>query len=67
MVQDPDHIPHHIFVLGEGLSFSFDNPRFMRAVEELAVFSYPEAFPDREEEEAEAEGHTHEEGEAHSH
>ena len=65
MVQDPDHIPHHIFVLGEGLSFSFDNPRFMKAVEELAVFSYPEAFPDREEEEAE--GHTHEEGETHSH
>ncbi len=65
MVQDPDHIPHHIFVLTEGLSFSFDNPRFMKAVEELAVFSYPEAFPDREEEEAE--GHTHEEGETHSH
>ncbi len=65
MVEDPDHIPHHIFVLSEDLSFSFDNPRFMRAVEELAVFSYPEAFPDREEEEAE--GHTHEEGETHSH
>ena len=67
MVQDADHIPHHIFVLGEGLSFSFDNPRFMKAVEELAVFSYPEAFPDRGEEEAEEEGHAHEEGEAHSH
>ena len=65
MVEDPDHIPHHIFVLGEGLSFSFDNPRFMKAVEELAVFSYPEAFPNRDEEEAE--GHTHEEGETHSH
>ena len=69
MVQDPGHIPHHIFVLSEGLSFSFDNPRFMKAVEELAVFSYPDAFPDDEEEEEEEEkgGHTHAEGEAHSH
>ena len=67
MVQDTDHIPHHIFVLSEGLSFSFDNPRFMKAVKELAVFSYPEAFPDEEGEKAEEEGHTHEEGETHSH
>ena len=41
MVQDTDHIPHHIFVLSEGLSFSFDNPRFMKAVKELAVFPTP--------------------------
>ena len=67
MVQDTDHIPHHIFVLSEGLSFSFDNPRFMKAVKELAVFSYPEAFPDEAEEKAEEDGHTHEEGETHSH
>ncbi len=65
MVQDTDHIPHHIFVLSEGLSFSFDNPRFMKAVKELAVFSYPAAFPD--EEKAEEDGHTHAEGETHSH
>ena len=65
MVQDTDHIPDHIFVLSEGLSFSFDNPRFMKAVKALAVFSYPEAFPN--EEEAEEKGHTHEEGEEHSH
>lgn len=67
MVQDPDHIPDHIFVLSEGLSFSFDNPRFMKAVKELAVFSYPQAFPDEAEEKAEEEGHTHEGGETHSH
>ena len=63
MVKETDHIPHHIFVLSEGLSFSLNNPHFLKAVEELAVFSYPEAFP---EEEA-AEEHAHEEGEQHSH
>ena len=61
MVKETDHIPDHIFVLSEGLSFSLNNPRFMEAVEELAVFSYPEAFPD------EGEGHAHEEGGQHSH
>ena len=64
MVKETDHIPHHIFVLSEGLSFSLNNPHFMKAVEELAVFAYPEAFPDEVEAE---EGHTHDEGEKHSH
>ena len=64
MVSESDHIPHHIFVLSEGLSFSLNNPHFMKAVEELAVFAYPEAFPDEKEAE---EGHTHEGGDSHSH
>ncbi len=64
MVGETDHIPHHIFVLSEGLSLSLNNPHFIEAVEELAVFSYPEAFA---EEAAEEEGHAHEEGEGHSH
>ena len=58
MVMDADHIPYHIFVLSEGLSFSFDNPRFMKAVQELASFAHPAAFPEEDEEEKEAEGHT---------
>ena len=62
MVKETDHIPHHIFVLSDGLSFSLNNPHFMEAVEELAVFSYPEAFPEEE-----AGGHDHEAGEGHSH
>ncbi len=64
MVKETDHIPHHIFVPSEGLSFSLNNPHFMEAVEELAVFSYPEAFPD---EEGAEEGHAHESGKQHSH
>ena len=64
MVNETDHIPHHIFVLSQGLSFSLNNPHFLKAVEELAVFSYPEAFPEGATEE---EGHAHEEGEGHSH
>ena len=62
MIKETDHIPHHIFVLSDGLSFSLNNPHFMEAVEELAVFSYPEAFPEEE-----AGGHDHEAGEGHSH
>ena len=62
MVKETDHIPHHIFVLSDGLSFSLNNPRFLKAVEELAVFSYPDAFPEEE-----AGGHDHEAGEGHSH
>ena len=44
MVMDPDHIPHHIFVLSDDLSFSFDNPRFMKAVQALASFTHPAGF-----------------------
>ncbi len=67
MVMDPDHIPHHIFVLSDDLSFSFDNPRFMKAVQALASFTHPAAFPEEDKEEEEAEGHTHEDGATHSH
>ena len=64
MVQDPEHIPDHIFVLSEGYSFSMDNHHFMDAVEEFAAFVYPEVFA--QEEKADG-GHTHEKGGKHSH
>lgn len=64
MVQDPAHIPDHIFVLSEGLSFSMDGHHFMDAVEEFAAFVYPEIFAPKEETE---QGHTHEGGGKHSH
>ena len=64
MVQDPEHIPDHIFVLSKGLSFSLDSHHFMDAVEELATFVYPRAFGPNEETE---EGHTHDGGGKHSH
>ena len=64
MVQDRGHIPHHIFVLSEGIAFDGDHPRFMDAVEELAAFVYPEVFEDSE---GADEGHTHENGNGHSH
>ena len=44
MVEDPDHIEHHIFVMSEGNSFSVAGPRFMDAVEEFAAWVYPEVF-----------------------
>ena len=44
MVEDPDHIEHHIFVLSEGNSFSVAGPRFMDAVEEFAAWVYPKLF-----------------------
>ena len=49
MVQEQDHIPHHIFVLSEGNSFSGDGSHFKDAVEELAAFVYPEVFGHEEE------------------
>ena len=45
MAQDPDHIPHHIFVLGEGLSFSFDNPRFHESRRGIGRFFLPRGLP----------------------
>ena len=44
MVEDPDHIEHHIFVMSEGNSFSVAGPRFIDAVEEFAAWVYPEVF-----------------------
>ena len=64
MVQDPEHIPDHIFVLTEGNSFNLDNHHFMDAVEEFAAFVYPKVFA---QEEKSADGHTHEKGGKHSH
>ena len=56
MVQDPGHIPHHIFVLSKGYSFSIDDHHFMDAVEELAAFVYPEVF---DQDKHSGDGHTH--------
>ena len=64
MVQDPEHIPHHIFVLSEGNSFSLDSHHFMDAVEEFAAFVYPEVFALKEKAD---QGHGHEKGGKHSH
>ena len=64
MVQDPEHIPDHIFVLSKGNSFSVDSHHFMDAVEELAAFVYPKVFAHEEDSGG---GHTHEQGGKHSH
>ena len=64
MVQDPEHIPDHIFVLSEDRSFSMDSHHFMDAVEELAAFVYPEVFGHKEKA---GEEHTHEKEKKHSH
>lgn len=64
MVQDPEHIPDHIFVLSEGYSFSMDSHHFMDAVEEFAAFVYPEVFAQEEKSDG---GHGHEKGGKHSH
>ena len=64
MVQDPAHIPDHIFVLSEGRSFSMDNHHFMDTVEAFAAFVYPKVFA---EEEKPADEHTHGKGKKHSH
>ena len=44
MVEDPDHIEHHIFVMSEENTFSVAGPRFIDAVEEFAAWVYPEVF-----------------------
>ena len=65
MAQDPEHIPHHIFVLDGELSFDADDHHFMDAVEKLAAFVYPDVFVQQEETEhgheddAESGGHQH--------
>ena len=64
MVQDPDHIPDHIFVLSEGRSFNVDNHHFVDTVEAFAAFVYPQVFAQKEKE---ADKHTHSKGKKHSH
>ena len=64
MVQDPTHIPDHIFVLSEGRSFSPDNHHFVDTVEAFAAFVYPAVFAQKEKP---ADKHTHGKGKKHSH
>lgn len=45
VVEDPEHIEDHIFVMSEGNSLSVAGPRFMDAVEEFAAWVYPDLFP----------------------
>ena len=62
MTQDPEHIPHHIFVLSEGLSFEADDHHFMDAVEQLAAFVYPDVFAkseDTDDSHSQDQGHGH--------
>lgn len=78
MVQDPDHVPHHIFVLGDEYSFSPDSDHFKDAVRQFAAFVYPDVFghygkmdTDRgmglEEGEEAGDDHDHDNGDGHSH
>ena len=75
MVQDPEHVPHHIFVLGDDYSFSPDSHHFEDTVELFAAFVYPRVFShyekegeeDTHQEKEEEEEHGHENGEGHSH
>ena len=62
MAQDPEHIPHHIFVLSEGLSFDADDHHFMDAVEKLAAFVYPDVFAKSEDAD---DSHSHDQGNDH--
>lgn len=75
MVQDPEHVPHHIFVLGDEYSFDPGSHHFEGAIQLFAAFVYPEVFgnykqegTDQDEEEQEGEeehGHDHEDGHSH--
>ena len=44
LVEDSEHISDHVFVLGEGNTFSLAGPRFIDAVEEFAAWVYPDLF-----------------------
>ena len=60
MVQDRDHVPHHIFVLSEGYSFSPENHHFGNAVKEFAAFVYPKDFGHLvEKDDGHGDGHSH--------
>ena len=69
MVQDPDHVPHHIFVFSDGYSFNPDSTHFEDAVWEFAAFVYPEIFslPMNEDAGKEEGEHGHDHGDGHSH
>lgn len=54
MVQDTEHIPHHIFVMREGYSFNVSEPGFRDTVKAFAAFAYPDTFTV---EEAAVDGH----------
>ncbi len=62
MAQDAGHVPHHIFVLDEGLSFDVDDHHFMDAVEKLAAFVYPKVFGQNDETD---DGHSSGQGHGH--
>lgn len=49
MVTDTAHVPHHIFVMGDGYSFEIDDPGFRDTVEAFAAFAYPDTFTVKEE------------------
>ena len=75
MVQDPEHVPHHIFVLGDDYSFSPDSHHFEDTIKQFAAFVYPEVFghyesheemEDTDQKEGEEE-HGHDHGDGHSH
>ena len=77
-VEDPEHIPHHIFDLGDAYSFSPNSHRFEDTIKLFAAFVYPRVFGhyesfeemednnQKEEDEGEEE-HGHENGDGHSH
>ena len=44
MVQDPEHIPHHIFVLGDDSSFRPNSHHFQDTIKQFAAFVYPKVF-----------------------
>ena len=71
MIEDTAHIPHHIFVLREGYSFSVSDPGFRDTVAAFAAFAYPDTFPSPEESgHDQTEGHEeggHDHGDGHSH
>ena len=73
MVQDPEHVPHHIFVLGDDSSFSPNSHLFEDTIKLFAAFVYPEVFghyeshEEMEDTNQEDEEHSHENGDGHSH
>ena len=71
MVQDLEHVPHHIFVLGDDYSFNPDSHHFEDTIKRFAAFVYPDVFEhygEEEEEDADQEEeHEHDHENGHSH
>ncbi len=71
MVQDPEHIPHHIFVLGDDYSFSPDSHHFEDTIKQFAAFVYPEVFghygEEGEDDADQEDEHDHDHENGHSH